>query len=197
MFTRSDYDAPLGYLDDCDIAKCILAHEASSWPPSRHRAGEAIFMAVELLREEPPPHLYRHDLESFMYTLIWCALHFNLNGSEVPGINEAMERWAYGTRESIQCAKISLFVSADRQDQIFRAITPAFHPLEREIGELIYMFDDGHSARGDRDKRLRRLRRDGEDQTPEPWNEDTLNGHITYEKFMAAIGENRVAELDG
>ena len=26
----------------------------------------------------PPPHLYRHDLESFFFMLVWAAIHYDL-----------------------------------------------------------------------------------------------------------------------
>ncbi|KAF8699751.1 hypothetical protein RHS03_06943, partial [Rhizoctonia solani] len=67
------YD-PLGdepYLIDVDLGKSV---EKLASPSPNHRTGTLPFMATDLLVECPPPHLYRHDLESFYYVLIWiCA----------------------------------------------------------------------------------------------------------------------------
>ncbi|TFY75546.1 hypothetical protein EWM64_g8465 [Hericium alpestre] len=56
------------------------------------------------------------------------------------------------------------------------------------------MFRAGDQARITHEDSLE----DAKGQATVAWNEDTLNGTITYEKFMAAIGEKPyIAELDG
>ncbi|TFY76105.1 hypothetical protein EWM64_g7908 [Hericium alpestre] len=126
-----------------------------------------------------------------MYILIWCALHFNLNGSEVTGINGAVVHWTYGAWDAIRMAKGRLFSNDARihRQLINSAITPTFRPLARWIRNLTLMFDHGFSARGERDDRLDRVEWGEEEAAPDNWNEDTLNNHITYERFMSAIGE--------
>ncbi|KAI0936856.1 hypothetical protein AcV5_004887 [Taiwanofungus camphoratus] len=44
---------------------------------ARYRTGTGPFMALDLLSEaETPMHLYRHDLESFFYVLVWFCVAF-------------------------------------------------------------------------------------------------------------------------
>ncbi|KAG5633023.1 hypothetical protein DXG03_008842 [Asterophora parasitica] len=51
-------------------------------------------MAVELMVPNPPAHLYRHDLESFFYILIWAALHYDFkNKTHASRVHPAVEEW--------------------------------------------------------------------------------------------------------
>ncbi|KAI0928127.1 hypothetical protein AcW1_005472 [Taiwanofungus camphoratus] len=45
---------------------------------ARYRTGTGPFMALDLLKSgDTPLHLYRHDLESFFYVLVWFCVGFN------------------------------------------------------------------------------------------------------------------------
>ncbi|TFY73083.1 hypothetical protein EWM64_g10929, partial [Hericium alpestre] len=195
MFTRDGDGGPLGCLDDWDSAKPIFADEKSTMPAAGSRAGETPFMAIELLREVPPPNLYRHDLESFMYILIWFACHFNLSGSEVLDVSELVADWTYGSWRSIQKSKAFLFsAQSTLKNDILDSITPAFFPINKWIKGLIRMFRASDQARITHEDSLES---DAEDEAADAWDEDSLNGTVTYEKFMAAIGEEpHIAELD-
>ncbi|TFY78252.1 hypothetical protein EWM64_g5763 [Hericium alpestre] len=179
VFMRDEGGTPSSHLNDWDAAKLVPADETYRMPTTRRCAGTAPFVAIDLLCEDPP-HLYRHGLESFLYVLIWCAIHLNLNGSEASRIKKVLEGWTHGTWGAVGSHKEKLFASkaTKYRKSIYLAITPEFRPIQRWIQTLIYIFDDMES--------------------PDAWDEDTLNGTVTYEKFMAAIGENpRITLLDG
>lgn len=81
MFIRRN-GRVFGVLNDWDLA----APEVRSSPPtSFHRTGTAAYMALNLLRspDGSVPHRYYHDLESFAWILVWCALVLCFNGKEV------------------------------------------------------------------------------------------------------------------
>lgn len=66
-----------GIVNDWDMALVITDDEDfSQSAPSP--AGTLPFMAIDLLDETPPTHLYRHDLESLFYILVWAAVHFDI-----------------------------------------------------------------------------------------------------------------------
>ncbi|KAF8751643.1 hypothetical protein RHS01_08286 [Rhizoctonia solani] len=85
------YD-PLGdepYLIDVDLGKSV---EKLASPLSNHWTGTLPFMATDLLAECPPPHLYRHDLESFYYVLIWICVKDHCGWDTVHSIAAMREK---------------------------------------------------------------------------------------------------------
>ncbi|KAH8814647.1 hypothetical protein DL96DRAFT_1560959 [Flagelloscypha sp. PMI_526] len=66
-------DCVYGVLNDFDLS----SDQSTEGPPtSNQRTGTAPFMAIDLLKRDPPPrHLYRHDLESLYYIIV-SVLHF-------------------------------------------------------------------------------------------------------------------------
>ncbi|TFY79277.1 hypothetical protein EWM64_g4740 [Hericium alpestre] len=192
VFMRDEGGTPSSRLNDWDAAKLVPADETYRMPTTRRCAGTAPFMAIDLLCEDPPPHLYRHGLESFLYVLTWCAIHLNLNGSEASCIKKVLEGWMHGTWDAVGSHKEKLFASkaTEYRKSIYLAITPEFRPIQRWIQALIYMFDDSRQAQKGRMEKLERLEFEGKVESPDAWDEDTLNGTVTYEKFMAAIGED-------
>ncbi|TFY81075.1 hypothetical protein EWM64_g2937 [Hericium alpestre] len=200
FFMRDEKGTPSSFLNDWDAAKPVPSDETYHMLAAHQRTGIVPFMAIDLLCEDPPPHLYRHDLESFMYILIWCAIHFSLNGSQAQCIHKAVESWIHGTWATIGSQKGQFFVSqaAQYRKSMYDAITPAFRPAQKWTQRLILMSNDGSRARMDRTDILERLELEDDVEAPDVWDEDTLNGTVTYEKFMAAIGEDpRITELDG
>ena len=71
-----------GVLIDLDFAVRVAQHgnpvDGETFPP----AGTLIFRAFDLLTPDNPlKAYYRHDLESFFYTLLWIQLHY-VNGKK-------------------------------------------------------------------------------------------------------------------
>ncbi|KAJ7614202.1 hypothetical protein DFH06DRAFT_1368740 [Mycena polygramma] len=69
-----------GVLLDFDLAKLYGRNESSCTPCP----GTTTYMARELLVLEPPVHLFRHDLELFLYVLVFLTC--NIGGSP-------LEKW--------------------------------------------------------------------------------------------------------
>ncbi|KAI1311662.1 serine/threonine-protein kinase Sgk2 [Xylaria venustula] len=93
-----------GMLIDFDLAKI----KDSGPSGARHQTGTMQFMAVEVLRKTD--HIYRHDLESFFYVLLWmCARQSWRNGfaigGEKPPKESIFRKWEIGTFDSIADAK--------------------------------------------------------------------------------------------
>ncbi|KAF5383654.1 hypothetical protein D9615_003841 [Tricholomella constricta] len=95
MFKRTDSKAT-EILHDWDLASDVEENDETLPSTATHRIGTIPFMAIDLLVENrrPPPHLFRHDLESFFYVLIWAAFCYDFDKKErrstqaalVPGI---------------------------------------------------------------------------------------------------------------
>lgn len=85
-------------------------------------------MALDLLDPVPPVHLYRHDLESLFYVLIWAAVHYDIGGGpHTHGVNKKLEKWT-GTYETAHDAK-ALFIT--NPTSVLDCIKPAWQPLRK------------------------------------------------------------------
>lgn len=88
-----------------------LAHEekpkdvGEQKPISLHRTGTLPFMALDLIHDmDDYPHYHRHDLESFVYVLIWIAGRYN-DGLEAD--KEMFNDWCEGSWKSIYNDKVT------------------------------------------------------------------------------------------
>jgi hypothetical protein len=92
-----------GVLNDFDLAVRLdtLAEEGHS---SLHRTGTLPFMAVELLTDQPAKHLFRHDLESLFYVVVWIAAHYDQKGEDVH--RDALSSWQTGGLQAIMASKL-------------------------------------------------------------------------------------------
>jgi len=72
---HKDSHSPKGFLIDLDLAKQINPTVNDTPRPfePRRRTGTMMFMAIEIL-EGSAQHTWRHDLESFLYVLIWVCV---------------------------------------------------------------------------------------------------------------------------
>ncbi|TFY56338.1 hypothetical protein EVG20_g8966 [Dentipellis fragilis] len=183
MFSRDKpSDLPCGILNDWDLTgKASVSHNTAA---SRRRTGTPPFMAIDLLTDDPPPHLYRHDLESFLYILVWAVVHYESNGQERPR-NSILENWTTGDLVDIQSQKMAYLSLAHAFSAIMGAITPAFKPkLSQWISPLHLMFHQYKKTQEAKNVAVLLGR------VPEGWDEETAGGTISYEHFMKALGES-------
>ncbi|KAJ7225847.1 hypothetical protein GGX14DRAFT_348735 [Mycena pura] len=72
-----------GVLNDLDL---VIEMNTDLLPTSKQRTGTKPFMARDLLCDNlqgnPTPHLYRYDLESLFYVLVFLTTHYD-NGEEI------------------------------------------------------------------------------------------------------------------
>ena len=91
---------------DEDVAKGMdkdvfmnMDQDASKGHINSHRTMSTPFLAVDLLCNPPPPTLYRHDLESFVWCLWWIAVSY-LNGEQI--LTQALQGWYNGNWVDLQ-----------------------------------------------------------------------------------------------
>ncbi|KAA1476852.1 hypothetical protein DENSPDRAFT_843973 [Dentipellis sp. KUC8613] len=151
MFRRDKKKHASGVLNDWDLGEVVPANQEDHIATSRHRTGTLPFMVMELLSEDPPVHIYRHDLESFFWILMWAALHLELDGKERP-INPLVDPWTQGSWDMMASAKQQVIGS--KFLEYISAITPAFQPLVDEwIWPLRRLFSSYDEARQARERR--------------------------------------------
>ena len=79
MYYR-DEDRVVGVLNDWDLATALSA----SSTPNTDRTGTVPFMALQLLSTQNVQHLFRHDVESFIWVFLWVCGCSDGSEKEVP-----------------------------------------------------------------------------------------------------------------
>ncbi|KAI4203343.1 MAG: hypothetical protein LQ346_001814 [Caloplaca aetnensis] len=138
-------DGFTGMLIDEDLAKEI----GSGRSGARHQTGTMEFMAIQVLQRVA--HTYRHDLESFLYVLLWmCARRvwereFKCKPEDRPKRN-ILTKWYTGSFDDIADAKKG-YMHIDDFEKILNEFPTAFDhvkPLCEKIrGVLFPLLKDG------------------------------------------------------
>ncbi|KAK7437236.1 hypothetical protein VKT23_018678 [Stygiomarasmius scandens] len=153
-----------GILNDWDLAAKL--DEKGDIPASQRcfRTGTKPFLSLDLLQTPPPPHQYRHDLESLFWILVWAALHYDLNGKKTAKRKEVIAKWCEGTFEEAREAKMAFLYDEETAEEIFGEFTPMFAGMKSRWIEPLY--------------ELLRL----EYQSPR-----VVGDHWTFDNFMARL----------
>ncbi|KAH7325241.1 hypothetical protein B0J17DRAFT_633180 [Rhizoctonia solani] len=150
------------YLIDADLGKKV---DKLGAPSSNHRTGTLPFMAIDLLVEVPPAHLYRHDLESFFYVLVWICAEDHHGWHRVDSVVAMAEKKTYFLVKSNM---------ADLRLGKFEELKLTW------ITKLRRLFTVGTAK-----KTLSTML-----QEAALFDNDTLDGYVTYETFLEAISDS-------
>ena len=91
----------IGILLDFDLATITEGEGRPTDQTSRFRTGTPSFMAIDLLEGADGPHLYRYDLESFFYVLVYIGSHYNA-GQRAP---KPYPEWRLSTNADMERLK--------------------------------------------------------------------------------------------
>ncbi|KAJ8688768.1 hypothetical protein PTI98_013520 [Pleurotus ostreatus] len=188
MWTYGQDKVPLGLLNDWDLSSLFLDGGAPL-PVSQCRTGTTPFMSIELLEmcDNPPTHRYRHDLESFLYILIWAMVHYNM-GNE--GLNilpdpkqprrlpthSLLQPWEGDDYQYNALTKTGIDQLPEYRRKLLGAVQPAFKPLiDKWLVPLLRLFSNARHY----------LTWSAQDAD---FDGETLGGILTFEKFMMTIG---------
>jgi hypothetical protein len=135
MWYWGEDDTLMGVLNDYDLSSLASAQG----PEGNERTGTVPFMALDLLTEQGQrgevKHLYRHDLESFMWVLAWVCLRYGDGKLQQP---RPLDRWA--TVDAVGCGKeklsflVNVFEHAHfaTNQRIWDLVVDCFHVLDTE-----------------------------------------------------------------
>ncbi|KAK7042389.1 hypothetical protein R3P38DRAFT_2511725 [Favolaschia claudopus] len=125
-----------GLLIDVDYA-LVLSPTGERNTATAHRTGTLPFMAVEVLLkgEKLPQHLPRHDLESFLYVLIWICAHYagpkGVVRQDFKIYHSSLKDWVNGTSyENVGKSKGWSMVDDDAWEDVLSSFAPYFEPLK-------------------------------------------------------------------
>lgn len=142
-------------------------------------------MARDLLSAHPPPHLFRHDLESLFYVLLWQT-HSYEAGSFAK--NLPFEYWDNFT-----------YIIVDKATWL-PTPTPQHAPLQGLISDLKRTIAAGQHARDEHLGVELRHRRHGTGEGSSdnsssqltPFDNETLDGHVSFKAVKEIFDNNRL-----
>lgn len=163
-----------GVLNDFDLALDLNVE-----PSARNRTGTRPFMALDLLKEiaSPPKQIYRHDLESFYWLLLWIACRYPSSEFTAKGAQKPFEDWLTLDQRSLYNAK-----TIHLMDTLHLDLTETFCPIDAGLMAIHMMLTSGRTAL--RDNRIQRKYPELTTGVAEPnFDDDTLGGRVTYDNF--------------
>ncbi|KAK0706790.1 hypothetical protein B0T26DRAFT_756246 [Lasiosphaeria miniovina] len=128
----------VGILIDLDVALDVASGGPAS--PPGEVVGTRMFMAVELLLlgKEGGRHTHRHDLESFLYVLLWAAI---ANGSDSLLGGSRLRLWGIEKTWDDSAAHKARDMSADSFSVVLAEIPPrlaAVRPLAKNLRRVLF-----------------------------------------------------------
>ncbi|KAE9382310.1 hypothetical protein BT96DRAFT_755069, partial [Gymnopus androsaceus JB14] len=102
MFRRIDSKV-YGVLNDFDLSSYV--DRLNNGPSSNHRTGTKPFMAIDLLNKLKKSHMYRHDLESLFYIMLFLACRYENPGKPLP--EPPYKEWFCGNEDAVYAYKCS------------------------------------------------------------------------------------------
>ncbi|KAF8959300.1 hypothetical protein BDZ97DRAFT_1705268 [Flammula alnicola] len=184
---QTDEIPTIGVLNDLDLGMEVNDKGEPPLSANHHRTGTFPFMARDLLKPklDIPHHLYRHDLESFFYILIWAATHYDFNNQVQPikPTPKILRFWADETHAYDH--KVLLYYGDDFE-AIQNSTLSAFNEMwAKWIKPLWVLFRSAFSYVNECKEQIKAMEgQEGVDRLL-----IDCGGRITFEKFMEAIGE--------
>ena len=187
-----------GVLTDYDLSSFTATMNLNYKKTSQQRTGTPPYMAHELLIDESPLHLYRHDLESLFCIMLLTAARHTIKTPErenKPRVimrrsrNPPFEGWfnesQFGTLGSLK-ATFLVKMQPIILSRTFRDFLPWLRSLQR-------CFSSGFKRKPSRDEDDDELVPDWMAALTEPgvhpaqFDDETLGGSIKYATFIAPV----------
>ena len=171
MYYRDrDNDKIYGVLNDFDLSHQMTGEHPHPRPAStKQRTGTLPFMAIDFLHDTPMIHGYRHDMESFMWVILFHIGQYR-DGKSV-GLSGPYHKWLLDDRRALLIHKVEI------RDMVHDAqAQAAFRPLLRWINKMIAMFDKAGRA-------IRDHKREPEGK----FDMESSGGCITFDGFKAIL----------
>jgi len=155
-----------GVLIDLDFAARVDARGNPTEGETFPDAGTLQFRAFELVTlEKPPKAYYRHDLESFFYTLLWIQSHY-MDGRRIDSPEASRYDFDFnGSWESTQSRKRGFLSCFNRRGSELMPTSLRdewLTPMRHLFGEAVISHQEGRG---------------------EPLDQETFGGRVTYETF--------------
>lgn len=137
-----------GVVNDWDMASRLNGSIFAPKSAAQHRTGTLPFMAIDLLTTTPSGHYYRHDLESFLYILLWAALRYRFKGKRVPLPSVICDKWAGPGIQDALGFKTTLDSNEESRKKILDAIPAEWNAVKSAwIEPLFELFAEARRSK--------------------------------------------------
>jgi hypothetical protein len=174
----------IGIVADWDLASLIDDQGEVIISHTQHRTGTIPFMSNELLTSDPPLHKYWHDLESFLYILLWAAVHFDLETHQHLPPHPKFVKWNDEDQDSARSKKVD-FLKNPEKSHYYDMLRPELQDLADWIEALRMLINDADSAVESGTIRKRGV---GQKTFVTSRPVELFEQRITFKSFMSAIG---------
>ncbi|KAG0695565.1 hypothetical protein DFH29DRAFT_1083311 [Suillus ampliporus] len=137
MYYKTKDGVLIGILNDYDLSSLAT----TQGPLGNERTGTVPFMALDLLSPEGQrgkvQHLYRHDLESFIWVLVWVCLRYR-QGVLLPRETRPFDEWATtdavtcGEKKSYVMINFSRYEPSDIEPRIWNLVVECVRVLQQD-----------------------------------------------------------------
>ena len=167
-----------GVVNDWDMASILNDEGEVPTSTAKHRTGTIPFMARDLLESDPPPHLYRHDLESFFYLLVWSTIHYDLKNKVRLPVCQDLARWDSNDPLAASAQKWTFIINPLTAKKVFTNIRDEFKSLLSEwVFPLHQLFQTATFS----------LPNFLDVHRATHYDYDTYDGRLTFHTFMEAL----------
>jgi serine/threonine protein kinase len=172
VMLRKEGDKIYAVLNDFDLAVSADVKSMSS----KHRTGTKPFMAIDLIHPDPTVHMYRHDLESMFYVLVWINSRFH-DGQEI--VDRPLQELADNSGATLLKEKNYVLVSMPpRQTEQFESFGRCIVSMQKIFLDRLHV----HASY------LLDLSVAGSQiSSPIHFANDTLDGFVTFDKFQKIL----------
>lgn len=174
-----------------DSAKSAIEQEKT---PEIHFTGNGPFLALDILNDSPfiaPAHIYRYDLESLFYILVWfCALFDPKKHDYRP--SPLLSVWEMSDMRQVAQAKTAIYSNPEHFDELFNDASPEYYKLQKDWAVPLWdLIEEVHVFTS---KEKRELRGASQSTSARAAVVTRIQAQreevLTYNAFMKAIGED-------
>jgi hypothetical protein len=186
-----------GVLNDFDLSYQMTdEHPNPVQATSEQRTGTLPFMAIDLLENDPPPsHGYRHDLESFMWVILFHIGQYR-DGKSVGG-SGPYHQWLLADRKALVLEKIHIRAGKQlpKAQSAFQCLIPWIEQMSEIFfeGSVLASRHDRHTIR--RPAGPGKVLQDSRGAARLPadagkFEVESSGGWITFDKFEEILAMN-------
>lgn len=175
-----------GILNDWDMASKLGEDGHPEVTTATHRTGTIPFMSPDLLDVNPSRHYYRHDLESFVWILLYATVRYNIPKRRKEALPESVKDWDGPTMNAALGVKYTL-LGPQGAYRLQADARPEWKDILDTLGlALLDLIESAHHSKWGAG---RRGRRPAKNPVPQ-YDYATCDGILTYETFMDTVTSN-------
>ncbi|KAK0213999.1 hypothetical protein IW262DRAFT_289479 [Armillaria fumosa] len=200
-----------GVLNDFDLS----SHRDRKSASALRRTGTGPYYACDLLKEDPPVHIYRHDLESIFNVLVLLCCRYEIQETPAPEGKDQLvhvpivpfESWYGMSYSQLYEKKYQFFINPPKNSDRILPVSVTFSDFEPWLNICYGMISRGFFAENTYERehgllsRFLSSRAPGSTSVvPEKFDDATLGGFVDYAGFFAAMhnfaGQDLIAKYN-